>query len=93
MAHVGHVGSHGSSSATERQRLVMHALGELVEALGRSLVPLGLAGHLAVACLDAFFLHRQWSVDLHREGQRETDVRLAKVSISICARRDIQHIF
>lgn len=64
VAHVGHVGSHGTSSASEGQRLVVHALGELIEALGRPLVSLGLAGHLAVACLDAFFLHRQWSVDV-----------------------------
>lgn len=85
VAHVGHVGSHGTSSASEGQRLVVHALGELIEALGRPLVSLGLAGHLAVACLDAFFLHRQWSVDLQRAGQRQSDVRLAKVSISICA--------
>lgn len=93
VAHVGHVGSHGTSSAGKGQRLVVHALGKVVEALRHPLVSLGLAGHLAVACLDAFFLHRQWSVDLQRAGQREKDVRSAKVSISICAYREIQDIF
>lgn len=70
VAHVGHVGSHGTGSTGERQRLVVHALGELVKAVGRPLVSLGLAGHLAVACLDALFLHRQRPVDLRRKGQR-----------------------
>lgn len=89
---MGHVGSHGTSSACEGQRLVVHALGKLVKAIRHSLVTLGLAGHLAVAGLDAFFFHRQWSVDLHREKTRgrEIDVRLVKVSITICARKDIQ---
>lgn len=76
VAHVRHVGSHGTCSSGEGQRLVVHALGELVEAVRRPFVSLGLTGHLAVACLDAFFLHGQWSVDLQREGHEETDVRL-----------------
>lgn len=73
VAHVGHVGSHGTCSACEGQRLVVHVLGELIEALRHPLVSLGLAGHLAVACLDAFFLHRQWSVDLHGEREKEKE--------------------
>lgn len=45
----------------------MHALGQLLIALACPLVALGLAGHLAVASLDALLLHGQWSVDLQRK--------------------------
>lgn len=65
VAHVGHVaGEAGRSTAAEGRRLVLHALGQLLEAVARPLAPLGLARHLAVARLDAFFLHGQGSVDL-----------------------------
>lgn len=63
VTHVGHVACEAGCTA-EGRRLVLHALRQLVEAVACSLVPLGLAGHLAVACLDAFFLHGQGSVDL-----------------------------
>lgn len=65
VTHVGHVAGEAVCTA-EGRGLVLHALGELVEAVPASLVLLGLAGHLAVACLDAFFLHGQGSVDLWR---------------------------
>lgn len=63
MTHVGHVAGEARRAA-ERGRLVLHAFGQLVEAVPHPLVSLGLAGHLAVARLDAFFLHGQGSVDL-----------------------------
>lgn len=63
VTHVGHVGGEARCT-TKGRRLVLHALGELIEAVPYPLVPLGLAGHLAVACLDPFFLHGQGSVDL-----------------------------
>ena len=64
---MGHVAGKAGSSAKGRG-LVLHALGQLVKAVPCSFVPLGLAGHLAVACLDAFFLHGQGSVDLQRSS-------------------------
>lgn len=65
VAHVGHVaGEAGGSTTAEGRRLVLHALGQLIEAVACPLAPLGLAGHLAIARLDAFFLHGQGSVDL-----------------------------
>lgn len=67
VTHVGHVTAQ-AWRATKRRHLVLHALGELVKAVPGPLVPLGLAGHLAVASLDAFFLHGQGSVDLWRAG-------------------------
>jgi len=63
VAHVWHVACQ-SAVAAKRRGLVLHALGELLETLARSFTPLGLAGHLAVACLDALFLHGQWPIDL-----------------------------
>lgn len=66
MTHVGHVA--GEAGPSKGRCLVLHALGELVKAVPRPLVPLGLAGHLAVARLDAFLLHGQGSVDLLRSG-------------------------
>lgn len=63
VTHVGHVAGE-AGRPTEGRGLVLHALGQLIEAVPCSLVPLGLAGHLAVACLDSFFLHGQGSVDL-----------------------------
>lgn len=63
VTHMGHVAGEAGCSSKGRG-LVLHALGELVKAVPRPLVPLGLAGHFAVACLDAFFLHGQGSVDL-----------------------------
>lgn len=63
VAHVWHVACQ-STVAAKRRGLVLHALGELLETLARSFTPLGLAGHLAVACLDALFLHGQWPIDL-----------------------------
>lgn len=65
VTHVGHVAGEAGRAA-EGGRLVLHALGQLLEAVARSLAPLGLAGHLAVARLDSFFLHGQGSVDLQR---------------------------
>lgn len=65
MTHVGHVAGEAWRAA-EGRRLVLHAFGQLVEAVPHPLVPLGLAGHLAVARLDSFFLHGQGSVDLWR---------------------------
>lgn len=49
---------------TERRRLVLHAFGQLVEAVPHTLVSLGLAGHLTVASLNSFLLHGQGSVNL-----------------------------
>lgn len=63
VAHVWHVACQ-SAGAAKRRGLVLHALGELLETLSGSLTPLGLAGHLAVACLDALLFHGQWPVDL-----------------------------
>lgn len=63
VAHVWHVACQGAGAA-KRRGLVLHALGELLETLTRSFTPLGLAGHLAVACLDALLLHGQWPVDV-----------------------------
>lgn len=63
MTHVGHVAGEAWRT-TKRRRLVLHAFGQLIEAVPHPLVPLGLAGHLTVACLDSFFLHGQGSVDL-----------------------------
>lgn len=65
VTHVGHVAGEAGCTA-ERRGLVLHALGQLVEAVPCSFVPLGLAGHLAVARLDALFLHGQGSVNLWR---------------------------
>lgn len=65
VAHVGHV-ARQRPGAAEGGALVLHALGELIEAVARPLAALGLAGHLAVACLDAFLLHGQRSVHLWR---------------------------
>ena len=65
VTHVGHVAGEAGSPA-EVRGLVLHALGQLVEAVPWSLASLGLAGHLAVSCLDAFFLHGHGSVDLWR---------------------------
>lgn len=65
VTHVGHVAGEAGCSAKWRG-LVLHALGQLVKAIPYSFVSLGLAGHLAVARLDAFFLHGQGSVDLQR---------------------------
>lgn len=48
----------------ERTALLHQALGEVVHAVLRLFALLGLAGHLPVAGLDAFLLHREWSVDL-----------------------------
>lgn len=63
VTHVGHVAGEARRAA-EGGGLVMHALRQLIKAVPCSLVSLGLAGHLAVACLDALFLHGQGSVDL-----------------------------
>lgn len=63
MTHVGHVAGKAWCT-TKRRRLVLHAFGQLVEAVPHPLVPLGFAGHLTVARLDSFFLHGQGSVDL-----------------------------
>lgn len=63
VTHVGHVAGETGCSSKGRG-LVLHAFGELVKAVPSPLVPLGLAGHFAVARLDAFFLHGQGSVDL-----------------------------
>jgi len=68
VTHVGHVAAEARPAAAEGRNLVLHALGQLVEAVARPLVPLGLAGHLAVARLDAFFLHGHGSVDLGEGG-------------------------
>lgn len=65
VTHVGHVAGEAWCS-TKRRGLVLHALGQLIEAVSCSLVPLGLAGHLAIACLDSFLLHGQGPVDLWR---------------------------
>lgn len=62
---MGHVAGEAGRCAKGRG-LVLHALGQLIKAVPCPLVPLGLAGHLAVACLDAFLLHGQGSVDLLR---------------------------
>lgn len=62
---MGHVAGEARSAA-ERRRLVLHAFGQLVEAVPHPLVSLGLAGHLAIAGLDSFFLHGQGPVDLER---------------------------
>lgn len=60
----------------ERAALVHQALGEVVQAVARRLLALlGLAGHLAVARLDAFFLHGQGSVDLRWSGREGQQVR------------------
>lgn len=74
VTHVGHVAGEAGRAA-EWRGLVLHALGQLVEAVPHSLVPLGLARHLAVACLDPFFLHGQGSVDLWRAGCRVSERR------------------
>lgn len=71
VTHVGHVAGEARCAA-EGRSLVLHALGELVEAVTSTLVPLGLAGHLAVACLDAFLLHGQGSVDLRKNGTAQS---------------------
>ncbi len=63
VAHVWHVACQ-STGAAKRRGLVLHALGELLETVARSFTPLGLAGHLSVACLDALFFHGHWPVDL-----------------------------
>lgn len=63
VTHVGHVAGKAGWRA-KGGALVLHALGQLIKAIPCTFVPLGLAGHLAVACLDAFFLHGQGSVDL-----------------------------
>lgn len=68
VTHVGHVAGEARRCA-EWRGLVLHAFGQLVKAVSCSFVPLGLAGHLAVACLDALLLHGQGSVNL-REQQR-----------------------
>lgn len=68
VTHVGHVTGE-TVRAAEGGRLVLHALGQLIEAVSCSLVPLGLAGHLAVARLDSLFLHGQRSVDLRRAAR------------------------
>lgn len=65
VTHVGHVAGEAGRSAKGRG-LVLHALGQLVKAVPDPLVPFGLAGHFAVARLDAFLLHGQGSVDLWR---------------------------
>lgn len=57
VAHVRHVAQ--AAGAAKRRALVLHALGELVEAVARPLAALALAGHLAVARLDALLLHGQ----------------------------------
>lgn len=68
VAHVWHV---ACQSAAKRRGLVLHACpAELLETFSGSLTPLGLAGHLAVACLDALFFHGHWPVDLQRKGTR-----------------------
>lgn len=67
VTHMGHVAGE-AGCASEGRDLVLHALGELIEAVPCSFVPLGLAGHLAVACLDAFLLHGQGSVDLWKSS-------------------------
>lgn len=63
MTHVGHVAGEAWCT-TKRRRLVLHAFGQLIEAVPHPLVSLGLAGHLTVTGLDSFFLHGQGSVDL-----------------------------
>lgn len=57
VAHVGHVSGQGGS--TERRRLVVHTLGQLLITIPAPPALLGLVGHLAVTCLDAFLLHGQ----------------------------------
>ncbi|KAK6319031.1 hypothetical protein J4Q44_G00102420, partial [Coregonus suidteri] len=51
VAHVGHVSSQAGATPKGR-RPVMHAFGQLIVAISGPFAPLGLAGHLAVACLD-----------------------------------------
>ncbi len=56
VAHVWHVACQGTGAA-ERRVLVLHALGKLIETVARSFTPLGLAGHLSVACwMPSFFM-------------------------------------
>lgn len=60
VAHVRHVPCQGSGA--EGGALVVHALGELLEAVRTLPALLAFVGHLAVAGLDAFFLHGEGSV-------------------------------
>ena len=62
VAHRRHVSGQGSRA--EGGRLLLHALGQLLKALGPLLVLLGLVGHLPVPSLDAFLLHGQRPVHL-----------------------------
>lgn len=63
VTHVGHVAGE-AGTGTEGRGFVLHALGQLVEAIPSSFVSFGLARHLSVACLDAFLLHGQGPVDI-----------------------------
>ena len=79
VAHVAHVAQ--GSMASERGALVLHALGELVVAVTHPLAALGLAGHLAVACLDALLLHGQRSVHLWRGLRQWLALRTEHVAV------------
>lgn len=64
MAHRRHVSGQGSGA--EGGGLLLHALGQFLEALRTFLVLLGLGGHLPIPRLDPFLLHGQRPV--HLEG-------------------------
>ena len=72
VAHVWHVSSQGR--CTEGRGLVVHGLGQLVKVISASPAFLGLVGHLAVACLNAFLLHGQRPVHLRSGHEQRLNV-------------------
>lgn len=62
VAHGRHMS--GQGSCAEGGGLLLHTLGELLEALSPLLVLLGLVGHLPVPSLDPLLLHGEWPVHL-----------------------------
>lgn len=62
VAHRCHMSSQGGGA--KGGGLLLHTLGQLLEALRPLLVLLGLVGHLPVPSLDPFLLHGQWPIHL-----------------------------
>lgn len=54
----------GQGGGAKGGGLLLHTLGQLLEALCPLLVLLRLVGHLPVPSLDPFLLHGQWSIHL-----------------------------
>lgn len=82
VAHRCHVSS--QSRRAEGGRLLLHALGQLLEALCPFLALLGFVGHLPVPGLDPLLLHSQWPVNIVQLVVEATGVA-NRVSVGVSA--------